>query len=187
MVTYFFQLCSYCCKSKTLYFGYFFGNKQVWISSCYIEVSSNFKVQTSIFLTILLSELSENSEIMLTMMIILFMFKVYSGEFYAGKERLKKHFLLVGFLTLWVTSNYKLHLTSLPKHIQKLFFFFLIKFQIVRPGGMERPTDSFKETHNLTLSLEDTLFGGLVSNLQVLFKSPIEFFIYVFESLHFLI
>ena len=40
--------------------------------------------------------------------------------------------------------------------------------QIVRPGGMERPTDTFKETHNLTLSTEDTLFGGLVSNLQVL-------------------
>ncbi|XP_076920123.1 protein TIC 62, chloroplastic-like isoform X2 [Bidens hawaiensis] len=42
-----------------------------------------------------------------------------------------------------------------------------IPYTIVRPGGMERPTDSFKETHNLTLSLEDTLFGGLVSNLQV--------------------
>lgn len=39
--------------------------------------------------------------------------------------------------------------------------------QIVRPGGMERPTDAFKETHNLTLSPDDTLFGGLVSNLQV--------------------
>lgn len=32
---------------------------------------------------------------------------------------------------------------------------------------MERPTDAFKETHNITLSQEDTLFGGLVSNLQV--------------------
>ncbi|KAK6241228.1 hypothetical protein SCA6_006617 [Theobroma cacao] len=32
---------------------------------------------------------------------------------------------------------------------------------------MERPTDAFKETHNITLSTEDTLFGGLVSNLQV--------------------
>lgn len=39
--------------------------------------------------------------------------------------------------------------------------------QIVRPGGMERPTDSFKETHNLVLANEDTYFGGLVSNLQV--------------------
>lgn len=42
-----------------------------------------------------------------------------------------------------------------------------IPYTIVRPGGMERPTDSFKETHNITLSEEDTLFGGLVSNLQV--------------------
>lgn len=34
---------------------------------------------------------------------------------------------------------------------------------------MERPTDAYKETHNITLSQEDTLFGGQVSNLQVLF------------------
>ncbi|TYH85272.1 hypothetical protein ES332_D02G254100v1 [Gossypium tomentosum] len=42
-----------------------------------------------------------------------------------------------------------------------------LPYTIVRPGGMERPTDTFKETHNITLSTEDTLFGGLVSNLQV--------------------
>ncbi|KAG6572014.1 Protein TIC 62, chloroplastic, partial [Cucurbita argyrosperma subsp. sororia] len=42
-----------------------------------------------------------------------------------------------------------------------------LPYTIVRPGGMERPTDSFKETHNTTVSPEDTLFGGLVSNLQV--------------------
>ncbi|XVF01426.1 hypothetical protein REPUB_Repub04eG0088100 [Reevesia pubescens] len=42
-----------------------------------------------------------------------------------------------------------------------------LPYSIVRPGGMERPTDAFKETHNITLSTEDTLFGGLVSNLQV--------------------
>ncbi|KAL0559644.1 hypothetical protein IC582_000007 [Cucumis melo] len=42
-----------------------------------------------------------------------------------------------------------------------------LPYTIVRPGGMERPTDAFKETHNTTLSPEDTLFGGLVSNLQV--------------------
>ncbi|KAH6789323.1 Rossmann-fold superfamily protein [Perilla frutescens var. frutescens] len=42
-----------------------------------------------------------------------------------------------------------------------------LPYTIVRPGGMERPTDSFKETHNITLSEEDTLFGGLVSNLQI--------------------
>ncbi|GMJ12873.1 translocon at the inner envelope membrane of chloroplasts 62 [Hibiscus trionum] len=42
-----------------------------------------------------------------------------------------------------------------------------LPYTIVRPGGMERPTDAFKETHNIRLSTEDTLFGGLVSNLQV--------------------
>ncbi|KAK2978351.1 hypothetical protein RJ640_016453 [Escallonia rubra] len=42
-----------------------------------------------------------------------------------------------------------------------------IPYTIVRPGGMERPTDSYKETHNISLSKEDTLFGGQVSNLQV--------------------
>ncbi|KAL8542846.1 hypothetical protein ACS0TY_003654 [Phlomoides rotata] len=42
-----------------------------------------------------------------------------------------------------------------------------LPYAIVRPGGMERPTDSYKETHNITLSSEDTLFGGQVSNLQV--------------------
>lgn len=33
---------------------------------------------------------------------------------------------------------------------------------------MERPTDSYKETHNIVLANEDTLFGGQVSNLQVI-------------------
>lgn len=42
-----------------------------------------------------------------------------------------------------------------------------LPYTIVRPGGMERPTDSYKETHNIALSQEDTLFGGQVSNLQV--------------------
>ncbi|XP_024637320.1 protein TIC 62, chloroplastic isoform X2 [Medicago truncatula] len=42
-----------------------------------------------------------------------------------------------------------------------------LPYTIVRPGGMERPTDAYKETHNVTLSTEDTLFGGQVSNLQV--------------------
>lgn len=42
-----------------------------------------------------------------------------------------------------------------------------LPYTIVRPGGMERPNDAYKETHNVTLSEEDTLFGGQVSNLQV--------------------
>ncbi|XP_020961214.1 protein TIC 62, chloroplastic-like [Arachis ipaensis] len=44
---------------------------------------------------------------------------------------------------------------------------------IVRPRGMERPTDSYKETHNLTLSTEDTLFGGQMAELMaVVAKNP---------------
>jgi hypothetical protein len=42
--------------------------------------------------------------------------------------------------------------------------------QIVRPGGMERPTDAFKETHNLGLYRKDSLSGGQVSRLQVFFN-----------------
>ncbi|OVA04573.1 hypothetical protein BVC80_1715g98 [Macleaya cordata] len=42
-----------------------------------------------------------------------------------------------------------------------------LPYTIVRPGGMERPTDAYKETHNIALAEEDTLFGGQVSNLQV--------------------
>ena len=37
-----------------------------------------------------------------------------------------------------------------------------LNYVIVRPGGMERPTDSYKETHNVRLSRADTLFGGQV-------------------------
>eukprot|EP01025_Chloroclados_australasicus_P006166 TRINITY_DN1200_c0_g1_i2.p1 TRINITY_DN1200_c0_g1~~TRINITY_DN1200_c0_g1_i2.p1 ORF type:complete len:476 (-),score=56.17 TRINITY_DN1200_c0_g1_i2:245-1672(-) len=42
-----------------------------------------------------------------------------------------------------------------------------IPYSIIRPGGMERPTDKFKETHNVRLAPKDTLFGGLVSRLQI--------------------
>ncbi|CAM6042453.1 unnamed protein product [Sphagnum compactum] len=42
-----------------------------------------------------------------------------------------------------------------------------IPYTIVRPGGMERPTDAFKETHNLVLYRKDSLSGGQVSRLQV--------------------
>ncbi|CAM6008827.1 unnamed protein product [Sphagnum balticum] len=38
---------------------------------------------------------------------------------------------------------------------------------MVRPGGMEKPTDAFKETHNLGLYRKDSLSGGQVSRLQV--------------------
>lgn len=37
----------------------------------------------------------------------------------------------------------------------------------VRPGGMERPKDDHKLTHNVRLVGRDSLFGGTVSRLQV--------------------
>ena len=40
-------------------------------------------------------------------------------------------------------------------------------YTIVRPGGMERPQDDYKVTHNVALSPRDTRFGGQVSRLQV--------------------
>ena len=45
-----------------------------------------------------------------------------------------------------------------------------IAFTILRPGGMERPTDDFRLTHNTLLAPPDTRFGGLVSRAQV--RSP---------------
>ncbi|KAK9791631.1 hypothetical protein WJX73_009116 [Symbiochloris irregularis] len=42
-----------------------------------------------------------------------------------------------------------------------------IAYTIVRPGGMERPPDTYKRTHNVVLAPRDTWFGGLVSRLQV--------------------
>lgn len=40
-------------------------------------------------------------------------------------------------------------------------------YLIVRPGGMERPKDNYKDTHNAIAAARDTLFGGNVSRLQV--------------------
>jgi len=42
-----------------------------------------------------------------------------------------------------------------------------IPFTIVRPGGMERPTDDYKQTHNTNIYPQDTQFGGQISRLQV--------------------
>lgn len=42
-----------------------------------------------------------------------------------------------------------------------------LAFTIVRPGGMERPQDDFKLTHNIVLRKENSMGGGLVSRLQV--------------------
>ncbi|GMH35492.1 hypothetical protein BSKO_03360 [Bryopsis sp. KO-2023] len=42
-----------------------------------------------------------------------------------------------------------------------------MSYTIVRPGGMERPTDTYKETHNVRLAERDTTFSGQVSRLQI--------------------
>lgn len=40
-------------------------------------------------------------------------------------------------------------------------------YLIVRPGGMERPTDDYGNTHQVRLEGRNSLGGGNVSNLQV--------------------
>jgi FKBP-type peptidyl-prolyl cis-trans isomerase len=42
-----------------------------------------------------------------------------------------------------------------------------LSYTIVRPGGMERPKDDYKATHNVVLKGRDSLFGGQVSRLQI--------------------
>jgi peptide-methionine (R)-S-oxide reductase len=42
-----------------------------------------------------------------------------------------------------------------------------LNFFIVRPGGMEKPTDDFDQTHNMKLHLPSTTFGGLISRKQI--------------------
>ena len=41
-----------------------------------------------------------------------------------------------------------------------------LNYVIVRPGGMERPTDAYKRTHKVTLGEQDTRFGGQVPELS---------------------
>eukprot|EP00471_Norrisiella_sphaerica_P002376 CAMPEP_0184479366 /NCGR_PEP_ID=MMETSP0113_2-20130426/1121_1 /TAXON_ID=91329 /ORGANISM="Norrisiella sphaerica, Strain BC52" /LENGTH=212 /DNA_ID=CAMNT_0026857437 /DNA_START=346 /DNA_END=984 /DNA_ORIENTATION=- len=42
-----------------------------------------------------------------------------------------------------------------------------LDYTIIRPGGMERPQDDFKYTHNLEVYDADSLSGGVVSRRQV--------------------
>jgi len=42
-----------------------------------------------------------------------------------------------------------------------------VPYTILRPGGMERPTDEYALTHGTVLHPENTQFGGQVSRLQV--------------------
>lgn len=41
-----------------------------------------------------------------------------------------------------------------------------MSYCIVRPGGMERPKDDYKESHNLVIKPRDSLFGGQVCYLK---------------------
>ena len=45
-------------------------------------------------------------------------------------------------------------------------------FTIVRPGGMERPTDDHERTHAVVVAAPDTTFGGQISRRQVRPTAP---------------
>jgi uncharacterized protein YbjT (DUF2867 family) len=45
-------------------------------------------------------------------------------------------------------------------------------YTIIRPGGMERPRDSYKETHNTVMYPRDKMFTGQISRLQVCSRFP---------------
>ncbi|CAM9537285.1 unnamed protein product [Phaeothamnion confervicola] len=84
-----------------------------------------------------------------------------------------KHFLLVTSLG---TGRF-----GLPASLLNLFWGVLkwkraaevaliesgLPYTILRPGGMERPSDDYEETHNVRLASADSLFGGQVSRLQI--------------------
>ena len=40
-----------------------------------------------------------------------------------------------------------------------------MSYTIVRPGGMERPGDDYKETHNIVFKPRNTQFSGQISRL----------------------
>lgn len=41
-----------------------------------------------------------------------------------------------------------------------------MSYTIVRPGGMERPKDDYKASHNLVIKPRDSIFGGQVRRVQ---------------------
>jgi peptide-methionine (R)-S-oxide reductase len=42
-----------------------------------------------------------------------------------------------------------------------------LKYTIIRPGGMEKPTDEFELTHNMKIHRPSTQFGGQISRKQI--------------------
>jgi hypothetical protein len=43
-----------------------------------------------------------------------------------------------------------------------------MSYTIVRPGGMERPKDDYKESHNLVIKPRDSIFGGQVKQYEAI-------------------
>lgn len=91
----------------------------------------------------------------------------------AAKEAGVKHFVLVSSLGTgkfgWPASVLNLFWNVLDwkRQAELSLIGSGLAFTIVRPGGMERPTDDFADTHGLVLYGEDAKHGGLVSRKQV--------------------
>ncbi|CAN0391071.1 unnamed protein product, partial [Ectocarpus sp. 13 AM-2016] len=92
----------------------------------------------------------------------------------AAKETASvKHFVLVTALGTgkfgWPASALNLFwgILSWKRKTEKVLIDSGIPYTILRPGGMEKPGDDFEQTHNVRVASKDTLFGGVVSRLQV--------------------
>ncbi|CAM9989239.1 unnamed protein product [Ectocarpus fasciculatus] len=84
-----------------------------------------------------------------------------------------KHFVLVTALGTgkfgWPASALNLFwgILSWKRKTEKALIDSGLPYTILRPGGMEKPGDDFEQTHNVRVAAKDTLFGGVVSRLQV--------------------
>ncbi|CAM9711560.1 unnamed protein product [Scytosiphon promiscuus] len=84
-----------------------------------------------------------------------------------------KHFVLVTALGTgkfgWPASALNLFwgILTWKRKTEKVLIDSGLPYTILRPGGMERPGDDFEQTHNVRVAPKDTLFGGVVSRLQV--------------------
>ena len=83
---------------------------------------------------------------------------------------LKKYFLLVAFSPPFCfLFSHLFFLTFFTSFRRFLCVSSRFVFMFGSPGGMEKPEDDFEETHNVRVASKDTLFGGVVSRLQVRF------------------
>eukprot|EP00904_Undaria_pinnatifida_P007499 jgi/Undpi1/387/HiC_scaffold_1.g00383.m1 len=92
----------------------------------------------------------------------------------AAKETASvRHFVLVTALGTgkfgWPASALNLFwgILSFKRKTEKALIDSGLPYTILRPGGMEKPEDDFEQTHNVRIASKDTLFGGVVSRLQV--------------------